>query len=284
MGFSRTASPIIEAGFVQTPLGRLRFRVTGTGPAVLLFHINRQSSELYRELMEALSGRFAAIAMDYPSYGESEHTREQPSIKDYADCGRAVLDAVGYTRAIVAGEAVGSAVAAAFAGSYSDQCAGVVLMNVPLMPGRASAKEHIGQVRGVASQVDDEDAFATIEAFLAKNSKHAPIVPTRDWLGRVRIAHGQCAADCWQAADALLDFDLAAALERIDVPATLLTGSLSPFEDFRADVESRVKNLVSLTVPQSRFAIGWEKASEVALHIGDLADRSLLQQSAAGTD
>ena len=201
---------------VETPLAKVRVRLAGKGPAVLLFHINRQSSALYLELIERLTAHFTAVAMDYPSYGESEHVRETPSIADYASCGVAVLDALSRPDALVAGEAVGSAVAAAFAARHPGRCA----------------------------------------------------------LRRVREGHRQCGSNCWQAADALLDFDLKATLAQVEAPATLLTGALSPFADFRSEVESRVKDLESIVLPNARFAIGWEKADEVAEQIGRLHIRA----------
>ena len=260
---------------VETPLAKVRVRLAGKGPAVLLFHINRQSSALYLELIERLTAHFTAVAMDYPSYGESEHVRETPSIADYASCGVAVLDALSRPDALVAGEAVGSAVAAAFAARHPGRCAGLLMMNVPMMADRDAASGHIGAVRqAVASGSEDEDAFASVEAFLARNAKHAPIRPTLDWLWRVREGHRQCGSNCWQAADALLDFDLKATLAQVEAPATLLTGALSPFADFRSEVESRVKDLESIVLPNARFAIGWEKADEVAEQIGRLHIRA----------
>lgn len=44
-----------KRGLVRTRLGYIHYRALGAGPAVMLFHINQQSSALMRELMQALA-------------------------------------------------------------------------------------------------------------------------------------------------------------------------------------------------------------------------------------
>ena len=63
----------IKRGLVRTHLGHIHYRESGSGPAIVLLHINQQSSELMLELMAALSPRMRAIAIDYPSHGGSDH-------------------------------------------------------------------------------------------------------------------------------------------------------------------------------------------------------------------
>ena len=47
----------VERGLVRTPFGHIHYRFQGTGPAIVLFHINQQSSALYLELMVELSSK-----------------------------------------------------------------------------------------------------------------------------------------------------------------------------------------------------------------------------------
>jgi pimeloyl-ACP methyl ester carboxylesterase len=62
----------IERGLVRTDFGFIHYRAAGAGRAVMLFHINQQSSALMLELMQALAPFRRAIAMDYPSHGHSD--------------------------------------------------------------------------------------------------------------------------------------------------------------------------------------------------------------------
>jgi len=109
-----------------------------------------------------------------------------------------------------------------------------------------------------------EAEFASPAAFLSKNAAHAPLQPTASWLARARQARLDCGADCWQAANALLDFDLLPALRQLRCPALLLTGEQSPFRAGHDAVVAAVPQLEAAVLPDARFAIGWERAPEVA--------------------
>src|SRR5687767_3809028 len=109
--------PVIERGLVQTRYGYIHYRRAGgtREPAVIVSHINQQSSALMTELLEALAVKTQAIAFDYPGCGMSDHVTQQPSIEDYAGCAKAVLDHLGVRRAVALGEATGAFVSAELA-------------------------------------------------------------------------------------------------------------------------------------------------------------------------
>ena len=77
-----------DRGLIATPYGYIHYRRAGKehARAVVVSHINQQSSALMIELLEALGEKVHAIAIDYPSCGMSDHVREQPTIGDYAKC------------------------------------------------------------------------------------------------------------------------------------------------------------------------------------------------------
>src|SRR3954464_2554637 len=126
----------MERGLVDTPYGYIHYRRSGRqhAHAVLISHINQQSSALMTDLLEALSSKVHAIAIDYPSCGMSDHVSEQPSIEDYASCALAVMDALGIEGAIALGEATGAFVSAALAASYPQRIDAAVLVNCPYYP------------------------------------------------------------------------------------------------------------------------------------------------------
>src|SRR5690606_15853169 len=135
-------------GLVDTPCGQVHYRAQGeSGPAIVLLHINQQSSLLYLELMELLAPSFRVLAMDYPFYGMSDHPDRDLEIGDYADCIAAMLDREGIASAFLLGEAVGSAIAACFAVTRPERTHGLVLLNCPLMPSKEFARSHIGAIR-----------------------------------------------------------------------------------------------------------------------------------------
>lgn len=274
----RSGGAASGSGYLRTSYGRLHYRHAGSGtslgPAILLFHINRQSSALYEELIGELAGAARVLAMDYPSYGGSDHLSCQPAIRDYARAAAELLDGLaepsgGKGRALLLGEAVGAAVAVEFARTFPERTSGVVLLNCPILPDRAKARAFVQGVKDEAtpSGSEFEAEFAGPAAFLARNATHAPLAPTASWLARVRQARLDCGADCWQAANALLDFDLLAALGDLSCPALLLTGAQSPFRGGHDAVVAAVPQIEATVLPDARFAIGWERAAEVARRV-----------------
>ena len=99
----------IERGLAKTFAGHIHWRACGSGPVVMVSHINQQSSAVMVELLQALAPNFRAIAIDYPSHGHSDHIDWQPAIEDYARCVIEVMDALKIERAFAMGEAVGAA-------------------------------------------------------------------------------------------------------------------------------------------------------------------------------
>ena len=75
----------MDRGLVPTPYGHIHYRRAGKEHprAVVISHINQQSSALMIELIEALSGKVHAIAIDYPSCGMSDHVAAQPTIEPH---------------------------------------------------------------------------------------------------------------------------------------------------------------------------------------------------------
>ena len=61
----------------------------------MVSHINQQSSAVMVELLQALGTNFRAVAIDYPSHGNSDHIDWQPTIEDYA---RAVIETMDALR------------------------------------------------------------------------------------------------------------------------------------------------------------------------------------------
>ena len=111
----------IDRGLAKTFAGHIHWRACGKGPAVMISHINQQSSALMIELLQALAPNFRAIAIDYPSHGHSDHVSAQPSIEDYARCVIEVMDSLKIERAFALGEAVGAGVSYALGANYKQQ-------------------------------------------------------------------------------------------------------------------------------------------------------------------
>ncbi|HSQ03879.1 MAG TPA: alpha/beta hydrolase, partial [Burkholderiales bacterium] len=256
----------IERGLVKTTKGYIHYRAAGQGDAIVLLHINQQSSALYLELIEALAKDMRAVAIDYPSHGMSDHVSVQPSIGDYAQCAIDVMDALGIRKASALGEAVGAAVAIELAVSHAQRIDHVVLVNCPFYADRSTAdRRHAPLKQGL--RPSDSSGFPvtrTIEFLLEKDPGHAPMHPTQSWMDRVNVAQLEAGRDRWQALDALHQYDIGANLGKIHAPVMLLVGEHFYYVDFRDEFVKRIRNLQLHVIEGARFSMTWERADEVA--------------------
>jgi pimeloyl-ACP methyl ester carboxylesterase len=244
-------------------------------------HINQQSSALYDELIEQLSPRVRAVPIDYPGHGMSDHVAEQPSIDDYARSALAVMDACGFDRACVLGEAVGSAVAAQLAATQPDRIAGAILLNCPLTPDRSQIARVLDRAREIARPADASrfPLTRTIGHLMTHESDFAPLAPTQSWMDRINVAQIQAGRDRWQASTALMAFDLRRALQAIACPTLILTGKDCRFAAFRDDVLACVPHAISEIVEGARFCMSWEKAVEIARRAIEFFERAVTRSN-----
>src|SRR5688572_8908772 len=126
---------------LATRFGQIHCRTAGTsGPAIVLLHINQQSSALYLGLMQVSAPAMPVVAMDYPSHGMSDHVDAQPAIADHGECAAAVGDRFGFESFTSLGQATGAAVAIEL-GVACPRTQSVVLLNCPFYRNRSQADQ-----------------------------------------------------------------------------------------------------------------------------------------------
>lgn len=255
----------IERGLVKTDAGYIHYRATGRGNAIVLLHINQQSSALYLELMAVLGKAAHAIAIDYPSHGMSDHISFQPTIADYARCVVDVMDALGIARASMLGEAAGAAVAIEVAGVYPERVGKLILVNCPYYSDGAAARRSQGELKG-GLRPGDASGFPstrTLEFMLERDPQHAPMRPSQSWMDRINVAQIEVGRDRWQALGALHQYDIPGGLDRVEKPVLLLMGEHFQYTKFRGELAAHMKDGRSTIVPGGRFCMTWEHADEI---------------------
>lgn len=263
----------LDRGLIRTSYGHIHYREAGAGPAIVLLHINQQSSAVMAELIEALAPRRRAIAIDYPGHGMSDHLAVQPTIPDYAHCVLEVLDALGIGRFTALGEATGAAVSVALATAAPARVERAVLVNCPLLEQKVAAgllEEFNAKLR--PADASGFGALRTIDFLLQEDPDHAPLRPTQSWMDRINRAQAECGRDRWQALNALISYDLGAALARVACPVLLLTGEQFYFRHHVPEIEKRVRRLESEVLAGARFCATWEKAAEIARRVAALRE------------
>ena len=272
----------IERGLVKTAYGYIHYRAAGAGgaaggEAIVLLHMNQQSSAVYLELIAELAPHLRVVAIDYPSHGDSDHVDKQPSIGDYAQCAVAVADALGIAKFSALGEAAGAAVAIDLAVSHAARVNKIVLVNCPYYKDRNMAESRHGPLKS-GLRPEDASGFPvtrTIEFLLSKDPGHAPMNPTQSWMDRINTGQMECGRHRWQALDALHDYDIAANLQKVERPILLLIGEHFHYLQYRDEFHARNKRLRSEVIAGARLCMGWERAVDIGGHV-----RAFLREAA----
>ena len=117
-----------EDRFIETSGQRVRYRVQGDGPPLLLIHGIGAPLEFWRPL-EAELGDFTTITVDAPGAGRSSVPRGRFMMRDYAAVMDDVLDAAGVDDAHVLGLSLGGMMAQALARRSPERVRTLTLAN-----------------------------------------------------------------------------------------------------------------------------------------------------------
>ncbi|MCW2829593.1 MAG: hypothetical protein JWP31_285 [Aeromicrobium sp.] len=108
---------------------RRAFRITGSGPALLLLHGLACDSSTWAEVMPGLAEHFTVIAPDLLGHGESDKPDADYSLGGYANGMRDLLTVLGIDKVTVIGHSFGGGVAMQFAYQFPDRTERVVLVS-----------------------------------------------------------------------------------------------------------------------------------------------------------
>lgn len=258
----------IERGLVATPHGYTHYRRTGKehARAVVVSHINQQSSALMIELLEALGEKVHAVAIDYPSCGMSDHVREQPSIGDYAKCVIEVMDDAGIGRATALGEATGAFVSVELAAAHASRIESAVLVNCPYYPEKSVSERAHASLR-TDLRPSDPSGFPltrTLEFVLEHDAAHAPVAATQSWMDRINVAQVEAGRDRWQPLSALGAYDLPARLRKAECPVLFLMGEHFHYTKDLPALRSLARNAQGEVMAGARFCATWSHARQIA--------------------
>ena len=258
----------IERGLVKTPYGYIHYRHTGTRRrrAVVICHINQQSSALMIELLEAFADRAHAVAIDYPSCGASDHVELQPSIIDYANCVVAVMDALHIERATALGEATGAFVTAELAAAYPMRIDGAVLVNCPYYSAMRTSAEAHAPLRANLRPSDPSGfpVTRTLEFMLQNDPTHAPVNATQSWMDRINVAQVEAGRDRWQPLHALGEHNLANSMSRIKAPVLIMMGEHFHYTEHLDKLCAMTRRSEGEVITGARFCATWSHAGYVA--------------------
>jgi pimeloyl-ACP methyl ester carboxylesterase len=108
---------------------RRAFRLSGSGPALLLLHGLGCDSSTWLNVIPQLSQHFTVIAPDLLGHGESDKPDADYSLGGYANGMRDLLTILGIDKVTVVGHSFGGGVAMQFAYQFPDRTERVVLVS-----------------------------------------------------------------------------------------------------------------------------------------------------------
>lgn len=212
--------------FAQTSHGRIHYLDTGTTkrPLVLL-HSNGCSAYEYEGVVASLAEHHRVIAWDMPGHGDSGPIARHYPIKGYTDALIELLDATGIKSAHVLGSSVGGTICMDLGVRYADRLNGLIITETP-----TRSFEDWGKIWGAV-----EATFATMPVTLADITPRFRVTPDAALLARWNYDRNKTGARVMMDVMwALREFDAAAALPKITVPAMVLFGAKGPVLDGQA--------------------------------------------------
>jgi len=130
-----------ERRFCPTALGLVHYVVAGPpdGLPVVLLHQTPRSCDEFAEVLALLASAHRVLAIDTIGYGCSDRVATQPSMADYANGVRDVLDHANLPAATLVGHHTGAFIALEVAASYPARVSALVLSGPVFMDDAARA-------------------------------------------------------------------------------------------------------------------------------------------------
>ncbi|NDH60095.1 MAG: alpha/beta fold hydrolase [Alphaproteobacteria bacterium] len=110
---------------------KIHYEVHGSGPTLLLSHGYSSTCRMWDGQIAALKDRYQVVVWDFRGHGESDYPTDPGLYSEALTVGdmRALLDAVGARKAIVAGLSLGGYMSLAFNASHPDRVRALMLFD-----------------------------------------------------------------------------------------------------------------------------------------------------------
>ncbi len=254
-----------ERGLVRISVGYVHYRATGRGKPIVLMHAAGHSSTAFLELMEVLGRGLRVYAIDFPSYGASDHTGGELTVSDYAGFATEIIDALGVKRASFLGESTGAYVAVELANTRPERVEKIIMVSCPFYPSEEIKRKRHAALTGEQHPTDPSGfpLTRTLEFMFAKDPEHIPMHPTQSWMDRENVSLIEAGRDRWQLIRALAAYDQPRNLARVQCPVLVVWGDHFFAVQFRDEFTKHIKNHQVLVVKNARFAPHAEYPEEV---------------------
>jgi 3-oxoadipate enol-lactonase len=127
-------TPALFARDIPTPLGRLRVRVGGEGPAILFWPSLLMDGAMWDSVVAGLMSRYRVVLVDPPGHGASQALEREFDFSSCVACILYVLNELGIDRVHYVGNSWGAMIGGSFAALHPERIGAAVLMNGTAWP------------------------------------------------------------------------------------------------------------------------------------------------------
>ena len=122
-------APGVAIRYLDVDGVRLRYVVTGDGPALVLLHTLRTQLDMFQRVVPALAARFRVYAIDYPGHGYSDIPAADYSAEFFTRTMARALERLEVRDALLVGESIGGSIALLLAARHDPGVRAVVAVN-----------------------------------------------------------------------------------------------------------------------------------------------------------
>ncbi|MCW5890142.1 MAG: alpha/beta fold hydrolase [bacterium] len=246
---ARAAVPAAE--LVQTRTWRLRVRVTGAGPDLVLIHGVTDNGSSWDEVVPALAAEARVHAIDLPGHGLSDIPSRPLRVEEMAAAVGDYLDAAGVGPCVVAGNSLGGGVALMLAAREPERVRAAVSICSLGLPFPMPAGLGMLRLPGVASLMPAVSFRRRLRRTIMRDTFHRGFVPSEAAMERY-----------WEGWRVLgrppYVRDLLRALDRAE-PAPVLAGLRMPVHVVHGDedrvIPVRVGREIAAAIPGARLTV-----------------------------
>lgn len=237
----------IEKNYLRTPEGQVFFWVAGRGPTLVLVHQSQNSSAEFLGLVPYLSQHFRMIAIDLPGHGQSDNPLAEPTVDDYANAVRRVLNHLGVKAAHVLGHHGGALTAMALAADEPDRFEKTILSGTGGLKSPEETEAFLNSLLATRTEISADPAamanlWAQYVGLLSEGASIEDMLPP--------FMHGlDSRLRPYNALAVNLKWNRRQAVERLKGPVLLVQGELDKYVTNQETLLDIIPKSTRMTLP-----------------------------------
>ena len=213
-----------QKAYIDSIFGQLHFKVTGEGRPLILCHQSPSSLEMFSKAFQLLaSNGFQVIAVDTPGYGQSDAPISEPTIRDYSNCIKDLIEFLKLERVSLIGHHTGACIVAELAVMIPSKIEKLILNGPPLLTDEE--KENVMSMIEKAPKMFPKTDGSHLTEIWQRRQQFTPGWTDLDAMHRGIIQMLRVTGDEMHGFKAAFSQNLEEVLLAIDVPTMILTNT-----------------------------------------------------------